>query len=77
MCSHVWPIKLILIEDKVVAMTVNDASDMDVAVKKLQILKGGYFTHIFNLAAQKIYTVTTVSRWAPKVSVTNSVSDQI
>ena len=54
MCSHAWPIKLILIEHKVVAMTVDDASDMDVAAKKLQILKCGRFTHIFNPAAQKI-----------------------
>ena len=25
---------------------------------------------------QTIYTITTVSRWAPRISVTNSVSDQ-
>ena len=49
-----WPIKLILTDHKVVAMTVDDASDMDVAAKKLQILKTGCFTHIFNPAAQKI-----------------------
>ena len=77
MCSHAQPIKLILIEHKVVAMTVDKASDMDVAAKKLQILKRGCFTHIFNPAAQKIYTITTVPRWAPKISVTNSVSNQM
>ena len=38
MCSHAWPIKLILIEHKVVAVTVDKASDMDVAAKKIQIL---------------------------------------
>ena len=38
-CSHDWPIKLILTEHKVAAMTVDNASNMDVALKKLQILK--------------------------------------
>ncbi len=68
MCSHAWPIELILIEHKVVAMSVYNKSNKDVAAKRLQILKRGCFTHThththtFNLAAQKIYTVTTVSR---------------
>ena len=65
MCPHAWPKTLILSKKKVVAMTVGKASDMDVAAKKQQILKHGHFTHIFNPAAQKIYTITTVSRWAP------------
>lgn len=30
-----------------------------------EILKCGCFTQIFNLAAQKIYTITTISMWSP------------
>ncbi len=77
MCSHVWPIKLILIEHKVVAVTVDNTSNMNAAAKTLQILKHGCFIHILNPAAQKISTITTVSRWTPESSVTSSVSDQI
>ncbi len=54
MYSHAWPIKLILIEHKAVAMSADDASNMDVAAKKLQIPKRGCFARIFNPAAQKI-----------------------
>lgn len=35
MCSHPWPLKLILIKHKVVAMAVNSASNVDIAAKKL------------------------------------------
>ena len=48
-------------EHKVVAMTADEASDMDAAAKKLHILKHGCLANIFNPAAQKIYTVITVS----------------
>lgn len=34
------------------------------------------FTHTFNPAAQKNYTISGVWRWAPKINVTNSVSSQ-
>ena len=64
-------------EQKVVAMTADGASDMDVAAKKQHILKHGWLTNIFHPAAQKIYTITSVSRWAPKISVGNSVSHQV
>ncbi len=40
---------------KIVAVTVDNAGNMDVAIKKLQILKIGCFAHTLNLAAQKIY----------------------
>ncbi len=39
---------------KIVAVTVDNAGNMDVAIKKLQILKIGCFAHTLNLAAQKI-----------------------
>ena len=54
MCSRVWALKLIQIDYKVVAMTTDDASDVNVAAKKPQILKCGTFTHIFKPEAQKI-----------------------
>ena len=40
------------ITHKVVVMTVDNASNMDVAAKKLDILKLGCFAHTLNLAAQ-------------------------
>ena len=52
---------LILIKHKVVAMTADDASDMDAAAKKLQRSNSGCFTRFF--------TIT-------KISVTDSVCDQ-
>lgn len=42
-----------MLEDKVVAVTVDNASNMDAAAKKLQIQNGGCFAHIFNPAAGK------------------------
>lgn len=45
-CSHVWPIKLIPIEHNIVAMTIDDASDMNVTAKGLQAVRHGRFTHI-------------------------------
>lgn len=50
---------------------------MNFAAKNLQILKRGCLTHISYQAAQKIYTIIKVSRAALKISVTNSVSDQM
>ncbi len=44
--------------------------------RKLQILKHKCFIYIFNLAAQKIWTISTFSEWQPNISVINSVSDQ-
>lgn len=41
--------------------------------KKQQNIKHGCFAHIFKLAEQKIYTIAMVSRWAPNITVTNSV----
>lgn len=40
-------------------------------LKKLLILKHGSFTHNLNLAAQKISTVRTTSRWTANISVCN------
>lgn len=35
---YAWPVKLILMEHKAVALTVDNASNMDIAVKKLQVM---------------------------------------
>lgn len=72
---HAWPIKRTQTENKVVAMTVDlRLSD---APKTPQILKGWRFTHIFTPAAQKTYTVSTISRCVPEISVTLSVPHQM
>jgi len=49
---------------KIVAVTVDNAGNMDVAIKKLQILKIGCFAHTLNLAAQKIYKIASIDKWA-------------
>lgn len=43
------------IAHKVVGITVDNASNMTVAAKRLDILKLGCFAHTLNLAAQKVY----------------------
>lgn len=35
------------------------------------------FTNVLNSEAEKICTISPVSRWAPKISVTDSVTDQM
>ncbi|KAK7881000.1 hypothetical protein WMY93_032395 [Mugilogobius chulae] len=53
--------------DKVVAATVDNAANMDVALRKLRIRKIGCFAHTLNLAAQKINRCNTISNWAARV----------
>lgn len=60
MCSDACPIKLILIEEKVKAMTTDNASNMDDAGNEQQILKRGCFTPIFNATELKIDTITSL-----------------
>ena len=55
------------ISDKVVAATVDNAGNMNVAMKKLQLVKIGCFAHTLNLAAQKIHQCNTVTNWAARV----------
>ncbi len=54
---------------KIVAVTVevDNAGNMDVAIKKLQILKIGCFAHSLNLAAQKIYKIASIDKWAARI----------
>ncbi len=55
------------IKDRVVAVTVDNAANMDVAVKKMSIKKNCCFAHTLNIAAQKLYTIPSVSQWAGRI----------
>lgn len=52
---------------KIVAVTVDNAGNMDIAIKKLQILKIGCFAHTLNLAAQKIYKIASIDKLAARI----------
>lgn len=52
---------------KAVAATVDNASNMDVALKNLPLLKVGCFAHTLNLAAQKVYSISAVTRWCARL----------
>jgi len=43
------------IRSKVAAITVDNASNMNVAVQKLDLIKIGCFAHTLNLGAQSMY----------------------
>uniref|UniRef100_A0AAV2KJE6 Transposase n=1 Tax=Knipowitschia caucasica TaxID=637954 RepID=A0AAV2KJE6_KNICA len=53
--------------DKVVAVTVDNAANMDVAIKRLQFVKLGCFAHTLNLAAQSLYSSSLVAQWTAKI----------
>lgn len=55
------------VKEKVVAATVDNAANMDVAVKTLNIIKFPCFAHTLNLGAQKLYNCNTVSNWAARI----------
>lgn len=55
----------------------NQEDDQDVSAPKLQILNRTHISNPTAHSAQIIYTITAVSRWRPKISATNSVSDQM
>ncbi|XP_034040278.1 uncharacterized protein LOC117522970 [Thalassophryne amazonica] len=52
---------------KVLAATVDNASNLDVALKNFKFLKVGCFAHTLNLAAQKVYGIQAVTRWCAKI----------
>ena len=52
-----------------VAVTADNAANMDIAVRRMHLLKLGCFAHCLNLGAQKLYTVTTIGRWAARIWV--------
>lgn len=53
--------------EKIVAATVDNASNMDVALRNLDFLKVGCFAHTLNLAAQKVHNIPAVSNWCAKI----------
>ena len=55
------------VKEKVVAITVDNAANMDVAVRRMSGRKIGCFAHTLNITAQKIYTIPSVARWAGRV----------
>lgn len=55
------------IKSKLVAVTVDNAANMDVALKRMQIMKVGCFAHTLNVAAQKLYNVKTVANWSARI----------
>ncbi len=55
------------LKSKLVAITVDNAANMDVAVKRMQIMKVGCFAHTLNVAAQKLYNVKTVANWSGRI----------
>lgn len=55
------------ISDKIVAITADNAANMDVAMKHLQFVKLCCFAHILNLAVQSLYSLNAVSQWVVKV----------
>ncbi|KAJ4944585.1 hypothetical protein JOQ06_013128 [Pogonophryne albipinna] len=53
--------------DKIVAVTVDNAANMDVAIHRLQFVKLGCFAHTLNLAAQSLYSLAIMSQWIAKI----------
>lgn len=55
------------VKEKVVAITVDNAANMDVAIRKMNVIKIGCFAHTLNIAAQKLYNVPAIARWAGRI----------
>lgn len=55
------------ISDKIVAITVDNAANMAVAIKRLQFMKLCCFAHALNLAAQSLFFLNAVTQWVAKV----------
>lgn len=55
------------VRDKVVAVTVDNVSSVDISTNSLQIRKLTCFASILNLAAQKLFTCSSVVRWVSKI----------
>lgn len=55
------------VRDKVVAVTVDNISSVDISINSLHIRKLKCFARILNLAAQKVFTCSSVVRWVSKI----------
>uniref|UniRef100_A0A1A8LCJ7 Uncharacterized protein n=1 Tax=Nothobranchius pienaari TaxID=704102 RepID=A0A1A8LCJ7_9TELE len=40
---------------------------MDVAVQKMKVMKMGCFAHTLNIAAQKLYSLTSIANWSVRI----------
>lgn len=54
------------ISEKVVAASVDNARNMNMAMKMLQFVKIGCLAHTLNLAAQKMHQCNAVTNWAAR-----------
>ncbi|XP_034084944.1 zinc finger BED domain-containing protein 4 [Gymnodraco acuticeps] len=55
------------IMNKIAAVTVDNAANMDVAIKRLNFIKLGCFAHTLNLGAQSVYSLASVTKWTAKI----------
>lgn len=55
------------VKSRVAVITVDHASNMNVEVHNLHLIKVGCFAHTLNLGAQSVYTVTSVAKWTSKI----------
>lgn len=55
------------VREKVAAMTVDNAANMEVAARELQIRKLGCCAHTLNLSAQKVYTIQAIAKWSARI----------
>lgn len=55
------------VKEKVVAITVDNAANMDVAIRKMNVRKIACFAHTLNIAAQKLYNIPIIARWAGRI----------
>lgn len=55
------------VREKVVAITVDNAANMNVAIRRMSITKVACFAHTLNIAAQKLYGVPAIARWAGRI----------
>lgn len=52
---------------QITAVTVDNASNMDVAISNMKLLKIGCLSHTLHLAVQKVYDIPTVRSWLPHI----------
>lgn len=55
------------VKQKVVAITVDNGPNMDVAVRQRQTIKLRCFGHTLNLGSQKVYNVQAISKWSARI----------
>lgn len=55
------------VQGKVVAVTADDISSVDISSNSVHIRKLKCFACILNLAAQKVFTCSSVVRWVSKI----------